>query len=217
MILTITALIFALLGAILLLRGIFQLLQHPLKASFMSSLGGCLSASGVALLAVSINIASYQRLTNEHHIATVSFYQLSPQLFTATLHLPDENITQQLDLKGDDWQLDAKILKWHGYANIIGLDALYKLDRLSGRYQDINQQETEPLTVYPLNQEPGLNIWHVIEQYPLLLPFVDAFYGNAVFLPMYNQAEYQVFITQSGLIARPANPAAKQTVKNWSS
>ena len=217
MTLTITALIIALLGTILLLRGIFQFLQHPVKASFMSTLGGCLSALGVALLAISINIASYQRLANERHIATVSFYQISPQLFTATLHLPEENITQQLDLKGDDWQLDAKVLKWRGYANIIGLDAIYKLNRLSGRYQDIQQQKTEALTVYPLNQEPGLNIWHVIEQYPLLLPFVDAFYGNAVFLPMKNQAEYHIFITQSGLIARPSNPTAEQTVKNWSS
>ncbi len=217
MILTITALIIALLGLTLLFRGIFLLLSRPVKASIFSATGGFLSSLGLALLALSINFASYERLVNERQIATISFYQLAPQYFSATLHLPDEGIARQLELRGDDWQLDAKVLKWHGYANIVGLDALYKLDRLTGRYQDIDQQKSEPITAYPLTLEPGLSLWHYIEKFPHLLPFVDAFYGNAVFLPMEDKAEYKIFITQSGLIARPANPAAQQTVKNWSS
>ena len=44
--------------------------------------------------------------------------------------------------------------------------------------------------------------------HPRWLPFVDAVYGSATYMPMADGARYQVSITQSGLIARPLNPAA---------
>ena len=37
---------------------------------------------------------------------------------------------------------------------------------------------------------------------------VDSKYGGGAFMPMANGARYEVWVTQSGLVARPMNPAA---------
>ena len=39
---------------------------------------------------------------------------------------------------------------------------------------------------------------------------VDTLYGGGAYMPMADGAEYEVWITQSGLVARPTNEAARQ-------
>jgi hypothetical protein len=112
-------------------------------------------------------------------------------------------------LYGDDWQLDARVLKWKGWANLLGLDAQYRLERISGRYRDIEQERRDERTVYALSQNPGLDLWELSNRYRRWLPFVDAMYGSATYLPMAETARYEVKMTQTGLIARPMNAAAE--------
>ena len=38
---------------------------------------------------------------------------------------------------------------------------------------------------------------------------MDTLYGGAAYMPMADGARYEVWITQSGLIARPANDVAR--------
>ena len=69
-------------------------------------------------------------------------------------------------LSGDEWQLDARVLKWKGWANLFGLDAQYRLERVSGRYRDIEQERTGERTVYALAENPGLDLWKVTLDHP---------------------------------------------------
>ena len=39
------------------------------------------------------------------------------------------------------------------------------------------------------------------------MPWADALYGSAVYVPMSDGARYQVVVSQSGLVARPLNEA----------
>ena len=118
-------------------------------------------------------------------------------------------------IPGDEWQLDARVLKWKGWANLFGLDAQYRLERVSGRYRDITQERTAERTVYPLAENPGLDLWQITLDKPGRLPFVDAVYGNAAYMPMSDGARYEISITQTGLIARPVNAAAQQAAGSW--
>ena len=43
-----------------------------------------------------------------------------------------------LTLRGDEWQMDARVVNWKPPATLLGLDPIYQLDRLSGRYSDID-------------------------------------------------------------------------------
>jgi hypothetical protein len=168
-----------------------------------------LVAIGAAVGLVAAGLQTYARLTYEQPVADLAFEQRGPQQYLATLTRLPEGTQQQFVLAGDEWQLDARVLKWRGYANVLGLDARYRLERVSGRYRDIEQERHAPRSVFALGESSPVDLWTLAEAYPSWLPFVDAVYGSATYLPMAPGAKYEVTLTQSGLIGRPANDAAR--------
>jgi hypothetical protein len=212
--------------AIAAVIGIFGLLlvalacQRLARARFLAAGGSALA--GVLLLAVaaaffivSLNLHTYARLTFEQPVAEIVFEARGPQHYRATLTQIPSGEMQMFVLAGDEWQLDARVLKWKGWANLLGLDAQYRLERVSGRYRDIEQERSAERTVYGLSENPGVDLWVLSTQYPKWLPFVDAVYGSATYLPMADGARFEVKMTQSGLMARPVNEAANAAASTW--
>jgi len=206
----------ALAGLILVLLGIARLRKVRILAAGSYGLAGALLllAAGL-LLAFAINLHTYQRLTHEQPLAELTFRQIAPQHYEVSIAYPNRAETHRYELHGDEWQIDARILKWHGLANLLGLDAQYRLERLSGRYQSITEERSHPRSVYPLANQRGLDLWEVAQRYNHWLPWVDAIYGSAAYLPMANDAQFQVSITQSGLIARQVNSIENPIIREW--
>jgi len=167
------------------------------------------------LFLVSSNVHTYERLVYEQPIASISFHKISPKHFSVELKELGSGGSWFYELRGDEWQLDAQILTWHGYANLLGLDAYYRLHRLSGRYRDINEERTAPHTVHGLATEETIDLWSYANEYRNWLSMVDATYGTAVFLPMDDAARYSISISRNGLVARPDNEIAKRAVSDW--
>ena len=172
-----------------------------------------------ALLAFS-NLNTYQRLNYENTIAEVLIRKLAQQKFQLVLITAErqgvEAEPEYYSLYGDEWQLDTRIIKWKGWANVIGLDSYYQLDRLSGRYSSIEQANSAPPTAHQLGgAEKGMNIWKLKYLMKSKLPFLDAYYGQSVFMPMRDGAKFSVAISQTGLIVRPLNKSASQAVQDW--
>ncbi|MDY6948079.1 MAG: cation/multidrug efflux pump [Pseudomonadota bacterium] len=209
-------LIIAVFGLLLLILACQRLFRTRLLAAGGAALTGSLLLAVAALLfVVSLNLHTYARLTNERPVAEIVFEQRAQQTFNATLTQVPNGEIQMFVLAGDEWQLDARVLKWKGWANLFGLDAQYRLERVSGRYRNIDQERTAERTVYALAENPGLDLWQLTLDKPDRLPFVDAVYGNAAYMPMSDGARYEVSITQTGLIARPVNAAAQQAAGSW--
>jgi hypothetical protein len=205
---------FAFLGFILFIMGIQRIWRRRIVAGSLEGLVGLLLFAVAALMmAISINLYTYDRLTHESKVAEISFQESGPQHFGSLLKL--NNKTENLDLRGDDWQIDARVLKWHGIAVLLGFDTLYRLDRLSGRYRDIHQEKTAPRTVYSLSEGKGLDLWLMAKKYKRWIPWVDALYGSATYMPMVDGASYTVFIGLTGLLARPNNDIALKAVREW--
>ena len=118
-------------------------------------------------------------------------------------------------MRGDEWQIDARVLKWRGLATLAGFDTVYRLDRLSGRYADTTQERSAPRTVYALSPEPGLDLWTVLRRYHRFVPFADALYGSAAYVPLAQDASYAVSVSAFGLVVRPENSAARRAVSDW--
>ncbi len=95
------------------------------------------------------------------------------------------------------------------------MDPLYKLERISGRYQDLAQERSAERSVWALSEEPKINLLALAQQHPDWLPWVDATYGSAAYVPMADQAQYQVSLSTTGLIIRPTNTVAEQAVQDW--
>ncbi|HEU4602464.1 MAG TPA: hypothetical protein VFS24_10870 [Steroidobacteraceae bacterium] len=208
--------VIAIFGLLLLALATQRLVRARFLAAGGSALAGLvlLGAAAVAFL-ITTNLHTYARLTHEEPVAEIVFEARGPQRFAATLTQVPSGEMQTFVLAGDEWQLDARVLKWRGWATLLGLDAQYRLERVSGRYRDIDQERRAERTVYPLSENPGMDLWTLSTQYPRWLPFVDAVYGSATYLPMADGARYQVAITQSGLIARPLNQAATNAAGGW--
>jgi hypothetical protein len=127
------------------------------------------------------------------------------------------SVTNLYPLHGDEWRLEAQVLKWKPWANVLGLDAQYRLDRLSGRYHSIEQEINATRSVHPLaGGDAGpdwlpwrISAWDAARRYRAYVDPVDTLYGGGAYMPMADGAKYEVWITQSGLVARPANDAAR--------
>ncbi len=172
---------------------------------------------GAALLIVLVaaDVYSYRNLAEEHSVGTVSFKKVGEQLFEAKFSDAD-GLAQHFELHGDQWQLDARMLKWKGSLARWGIQPAYRLDRLSGRYLTLQDERTKERSVHQLvGSNYGVDVWQSLRGVDKKLPFVDAVYGSATFLPMEDGAVYEVRITHNGLLARPLNQQASSALKEW--
>jgi hypothetical protein len=205
----------ALVGLVLILRGFGALFRgRPVSAVTGAASGAAIAAGGVAVALVGLNIQTYQRLSYEQPVAEVTFRQTGPQAFIATLRRAD-GAGAEYDLLGDEWQIDARVLKWKPWANVLGFDTSLRLERLSGRYLTIEEERAEQRTVHQLALNPGFDLWLMARDQGGSLPVVDAVYGSAAYVPMANGASYRVTVTQSGLVARPTNAEAEAALSSW--
>lgn len=163
----------------------------------------------LALLGATIGTAlvGFHRLTAEAQIAQLEAHALGPQRYAVTIRLPD-GTRREVELSGDDWQLDARVIKWNARAVVLGAPPLYQLDRISGRYRDIATEREAPRSVVALSPQREFDLWHLKQQFPRWLPWVDADYGSAAYLPLVDGGRYRVTLAAAGgLVARPADDA----------
>jgi hypothetical protein len=170
-----------------------------------------LSAALSAGLALAIR--SYRLLTAEAQIATLSARQLEPQRYAVRIDLPD-GTHRSAELRGDEWQLDAHVIKWTPRAVALGAQPLYRIDRLESRYRNAAQAQTTPPSIVPLGDDSILDLWQLKQDFPRWLPWIDADYGSAAYLPLVDGGDYTAAISASGgLIARPADTQTAEKIK----
>ena len=165
-----------------------------------------------AMLAASLH--SYARLTKEQEAARAVFRALAPKHYELLLVLRTEP-ARRFELRGDEWQIDARVLKWKGMGTVLGLDTLYRFERLAGRYADTAQEKSAPRTVHALPAVAGFDLWALLKEQPRWLPLADALYGSAAYAPMADGAQYAVNVSTTGLLIRPLNDAATKAVGGW--
>jgi hypothetical protein len=208
----------AALGLAIALRGLGGMFRgRPMKGGG-GVLGGAIFLSLAAIVSLlGLNVQSYHRLTYERPVATIEIQQNGPQLFEATLVEPSsadspEGTTRTFAVRGDEWRIEARVLKWKPWANVLGLDSQYRLDRFSGRYADAQDELHAERSAYDLRPQTrtGIDFWPMAREYNGRVVIVDTLYGSGAYMPMADGARYEVRITQNGLIARPTNEIAAQ-------
>lgn len=180
--------------------------RRPLRTASRLALFVVLALLALAASLLAISLHGYARLTDEVPVATISFRQTGAHAYTAQLVLADGR-QQQLAVHGDEWQLDARVVKWAPWAVLAGLEPMYRLDRFSGRWRTIDDEMAMPRTLHDLTGGQALDLWRLAWRHPQWLPFVDTDYGSSAYLPMRDGARYQVGLSPlGGLVARAAVP-----------
>jgi len=172
----------------------------------------CLICFALTLLLAGTGVAlrGYRLLSEETPVVDIDAHILSPQHWALTLSWPDGS-TRQEQLYGDDWRVEAVVLKWKLPALLAGLPPLYRLDRLSGRYDDPAQEASAPRTVISLGENGSFDLLNLKKQYAQWLPEVDTVYGSGAFLPLVDQGHYSISLMRTGaLVARPDDATAQR-------
>src|SRR5207253_4682782 len=105
---------------------------HGLSGAVFLLAGACAGLVGA-------NLVTYERLSHEQAALELQFQKQGERSFDTALTFPSGR-TQHVALTGDDWQVDARVLKMRSFANLVGFDAAYRLERISGRYRDIDSE-----------------------------------------------------------------------------
>lgn len=152
---------------------------------------------------IAIGIRGYRALTHEVVAATIVTEPIGPQRFRATVTLADGSL-HMFDLAGDGVYVDAHVLKWKPIGNLLGLHTVYELDRISGRYRALGDEQTRERTVYSLAADKPFDAFDLARRYWVLRPFVDAEYGSATFFAATPRGggTYQVRVSTTGLLVR---------------
>jgi hypothetical protein len=205
----------ALAGLVLVALGVRSGRHRQIATAVLSGITGlalALIAAAATLLA--FGLSSFDRLAHETRAAELQFLQESQGKYVATLRLPSGS-ARYFELTGDEWQIDARVIKWRAAAALLGFDTVYRLERLQGRYRDLEQERTALRSVYALSEPGWLDLWDLVRRNADWLPGVDAMYGSATYLPLADGATYELMVSQTGLLARPVNDAARRAVAGW--
>ncbi len=162
----------------------------------------------VVFATLTLGTAGYRALTREETAAVVRIDPLEPQRFVAHFEFPSGR-EASFKLAGDELYVDAHILKWKSVANWIGLHTEYELDRVSGRYMDLDDERANPRTVYSLAPERPIDVFQLARKHTRLKPLVDAEYGSATFVHADRSAVFEVRVSTSGLLIREVPTTSK--------
>jgi hypothetical protein len=190
------------LGGLFIIAGLVALRRaRPLRFALRTLAGLLLLALGALAGAIGIGMSGYRALTREDVAARVAVRPVGPQRFAATFLVADRpEVTYEI--AGDAIYVDAHILKWKPMANVLGLHTAYELDRVTGRYDDIAQEQSGDRTVYSLAQPKPVDLFGLRRSYAFLAPLLDAEYGSGTFVPVTRPGEFEVRVSTTGLLIR---------------
>src|SRR5688572_6602699 len=123
---------------------------------------GLVLALGVGAALAAASLRTYNRLTQEQEAARVSMRQIGPAHYALNVKAKSQP-ARSFEVHGDEWQIDARLLKWRPIATIAGFDTVYRLERLSGRYTDLAKEQSARRTVHGLAERAPIDFWSMVQ------------------------------------------------------
>ena len=202
--LAICAVVLALMALLFFRAGVGAVRRRRWLGGLLAGLIAALAFALAALAAtLSVGVQGYRALTFEQIAAKVKLEPTGPRRFRATVTLADSAV-HMFDLAGDAVYVDAHILKWHPLANLLGIRTAYELDRITGRYDTVEDERTGPRTVHSVSGAKLVDAFDLARRFRVLAPLVDAEYGSATFVGAHVPAEFEVRVSTTGLLIRRA-------------
>ena len=149
-----------------------------------------------------IALQGYAAFTHEELAAQISIQPVTGDQFYAHFKYPNGKTANYL-LNGDELYIDAHILKWKPFANFIGLHTCYQLNRVTGRYIELVDEQTKTRTLYTLAEKGPIDLFDLRKKFPKLSVLVDAEYGSATYIPAGQKNEnFALMVSTTGLLIR---------------
>ena len=177
--------------------------------------GALLFIGGALLLATSMNFATYTHLRQDQPLAELSVVQSGAHNFSVRLLRIPSGDLQIFILKGERWQVQARLLTWQGWPTQLGLNSNVRLEQLNSLdSSQKNSADTANASSYTLSPDPGLRLWAWQEKHP---NFLSTLTTNVVLsepMPLKDGLRFHLFIVDGKLVARQINTVVKPTTDN---
>lgn len=202
---------FALLA--LLLAWSRWLARRRLAAAGHLAMAIAAAAGALLMWSVMAGLESYEPEPKGQPIAGLYIERTGSQRFRATLtRLPAGRI-QVFELAGDQWRLEARTLDWQGPAAQIGLDRMYRLERLSTRAnRPLSGPETSNAR-FSLGTDAPNDLWARSRTSPAWMRHVRGGHADGPWTPMADAALFTIWLDGQALRVDAANEAAVAAVK----
>lgn len=177
------------------------------------------AAVGMLLIAVLMGLLAaalqrYRPWLEGALIAEVAIVQRGAQQFEATLSLPGHS-PQRFGLHGDQWQIDVRLLRWKLPGALLGAPRIYRIDRLSGRFADVDQARSTLPSVHALGTPDEWDAFQLKRRLAGWMPLLDADYGSSAYLPMIDGTRFHVAVGDvGGIVVRPADAESLQRLRD---
>ena len=93
--------------------------------------------------------------------------------------------------------------------NVLGLHTAYELDRIAGRYADVEQERAARRTVHTLAPDRWVDLFALRTRYAALAPLLDAEYGSGTFATRHRTGG----VSRAGVDERPPDSPRCGTLK----
>lgn len=214
-------------GFIIGIAAVFALVLFVLSIKLLARFGWILQwvrgtiglaflAFGVVVVVVAMDMLTYKEVIDDQAVATLTFSQVKEQEYSVEVSYVFQEKSDLYTVHGDQWQMDARIVRLRGFLTTLGAKPGFRLDRLSGRYYSLADERRKTRSVYKLDETNAtIDFWSLLHSNGNKVPWIEAVYGSATYLPMADKAIFQVSLSDSGLTAKPINEPAENAVQDW--
>jgi hypothetical protein len=200
-------LVLAGIGGILILVGLAffwrpQWLLGWIKGMFVL----VLVTAGLYGIAVAMELRHYQALSHMETVGSLSVHAVGDQTWRVRLEQPGES-AQSWTIKGDEWQLDARIIRFGGPFGWLGVKPGYRLERINGRYRSMEPERAGNRSVGIATGQNWPDLWQLDQTWNL--PFLEGIAGSATYRLLSGGARYDIRLSSDGLVTVPVNEEAR--------
>ena len=189
------------------------------KNGFLKKIIGGIIIFCIVLILGTVFIAraylnTYRLFTQRHLVAVVECQKAlkgrQPVLFVELYPETEAAQKKTLFFNADEWVIEGHMVLWKPVFGIFGAQRYYRLERISGRYRDIEKEKKEVRLVYSLSEQPD-RFWAFIYRYQRFIPFVEAAYGNSAFVPFEPGKKFNVYVTYYGFMIKQVSEPKKRS------
>lgn len=207
-----------LVGILMLVGGVGGLLKARfLSGGFRFLFGGAVLAGAAIIGLVGLNLQTYAQLSKERLAGQVVLTKTADFTYTAAVDLADKGKLRgapiNFDVTGEDFRVEGPVLKWKPWANVLGMDSLFRVDHVEGVYVDSNCENQYDPRRADLGEAGGANdAFKTVRGFGESWKHVNAvdvinIQGSRV--PMGDGAVYNIKATQGAFEMEPANQQAR--------
>jgi hypothetical protein len=199
-----------LVGVLMLVGGVLKLFKAHFGGGLMRVLFGGLTLAGAMIVGlIGLNLQTYTQLSKERLAGQVMLKKNSDFDYTATIDLADaegklRGAPKTYQITGQRIHIEGPVVKFKPWANVIGMDSLFKVNEVYGTY--VNPNCTNKYTPRRESTEeckPG-DFFGCLGQSWQMLNLADFSHTSASGQLMADGAVYDIFASQDAFELKPS-------------